>query len=370
MSLKNNKPIRILQCFGRMHTGGAETMLMNIYRNIDRSIIQFDFLVHTDVKQEYDDEILSLGGQIYRIPRYRVYNHYDYLRSLRKFFETNDLDQWKAIHGHIESTASIYLRMAKKYGLTTIAHSHTTSNGPGLKGKVKDYLSKDIKKYADIKIACSNNAGKWMFGDDSDNVIVLRNGIDVFKFKYDYQLRNHYRDLLGLNGFTVYGHVGNFITAKNHMFLLDVFNQIYLKNNNTRLVLVGEGELRCEIEKKIEKLSLDNVVLLLGKRPDVNGILNSFDFFIFPSIFEGVPLSVVEAQTNGLKVICSSDVDSEVKVTDNIEFLDLSEGSEYWADFILNIDEYVREDMTREVIEKGYDSLTNAKVLEKVYLSI
>ena len=212
-------PIRIIQVFAQMNRGGAETMIMNLYRMIERSQIQFDFIVHTNEECAYDNEIRSLGGRIYRVPRYNGKNHFEYIKSWNKFFKTHP--NYKIIHGHVRSTASIYLKIAKKFGLVTIAHSHSTSSGTGFSSIVKNILQYPIRNIADYLFACSEQSGEWLFGKNAskrNNFVILKNSIDVKKFVFNERVRFEKRKELKIDDKFVIGHIGRFIPSKNHKF--------------------------------------------------------------------------------------------------------------------------------------------------------
>ena len=210
------KPERILHVLGSLNMGGAETLVMNIYRNIDRNKFQFDFVVHGKDIGKYEEEILSFGGKVYHIDEYRVYNHFKYKNIWNNFF--NEHEEYKIIHGHMRSTASIYLKIAKKHGLKTICHSHNTSNGKGFKSVIKKLLQSRIKKSCDMYIGCSYDANKWLFGETiakSNDCYVLNNGIDTNFFKYDEKKRNNVRSELGLTDELLVGNVGRLCYQKN-----------------------------------------------------------------------------------------------------------------------------------------------------------
>lgn len=364
-------PIRVLQVFARMDRGGAETMIMNLYRNIDRSKIQFDFIVHYENECDYDEEIKLLGGNIYRIPRYTGKNHCHYIKAWSKFLKEHS--EYKIIHGHVRSTASIYLKIAKKYGLITIVHSHSTSSGKGFSAIVKNILQYPIRYTADYLFACSRNAGLWLFGNracNKENFIVFNNAIDTNEFIFDKDARLEKRKEFQIVEKFVIGHVGRFITPKNHVFLIDLFKAVYDKNDKAVLILIGEGELRQLIEKQVYDLGLNDNVIFTGMRPDVNKVLQGIDVFVFPSIYEGLPVTLVEAQAAGLPCITSDRITNEVKITDLIEYISLNQSAEYWADKILGYSYgYERRITYDEITKAGYDIVSVTKKYENFYLT-
>lgn len=227
-------PIRILHAFGGLNRGGAETMVMNIYRNIDRTKVQFDFVKHTIKKCDYDDEIIKLGGKIYCVPRYTVKNHIAYKKVWYNLLKEHP--EYKILHGHIISTASIYLNIAKKNGLITIAHSHSTSSrGNKIERFIKKIIQYPIRNVADYFYACSEDAGKWLFGRKStqkNNYIIINNSIDVSSFRYDETKRHEIRQNFNIEDKFVIGHIGSFTYPKNHKFLINVFYEIQRQREN------------------------------------------------------------------------------------------------------------------------------------------
>lgn len=364
------KPVRILQVFGKMNRGGAETMIMNLYHNIDRSKVQFDFIIHTNEFCDYDCEISSLGGKIYRVPRYNGKNYFIYKESWNNFFQKHT--EYKIIHGHVRSTASIYLKIAKKYGLITISHSHSTSSGSGFPAIVKNILQYPIRFTADYLFACSKSAGEWLFGKkacQSDNFFVLKNAIDTAKFTFDKNIRIQKRKELKIEDKFVIGHVGRFTTVKNHIFLIDVFRAFHDKNAKSVLLLVGDGELRQSIEKKVRDLGLSDNVIFTGVRSDIPDLLQAMDVFLFPSLYEGLPVTLIEAQASGIKCFVSDSVTEEVKITNQVEFVSLEQSPENWAEEILKYEDgYDRKDTYQEICNAGYDIKDNARWLQEFYL--
>lgn len=367
-----SEPIRILHVFGEMNRGGAETMIMNLYRNINRSKIQFDFMVHTNAKCVFDDEINKLGGKIYRVPRYRGKNHIVYVRKWKQFLETHL--EYKIIHGHIRSTAIIYLKLAKKYGLTTIAHSHNTSSGSGVSALVKNIFQYPIRYNADYLFACSIPAGKWLFGEkvlQNQKFKILNNAIESKKFSFNKEIRDEKRNQLNLNKKFVVGHIGRFHSQKNHDFLIEIFKEIHNSYENAVLLLVGDGRLRPSIEKKVEDLELSDFVIFMGIRADISEILQATDLFLFPSLYEGLPVTLVEAQASGLKCIISDKIAKEIEITDQVEFVSLNKSAEHWAKEVLKyVDGYARKNYFKEIIKAGYDIEKNSNWLQEFYLQL
>jgi glycosyltransferase involved in cell wall biosynthesis len=345
---------------------------MNLYRNINRKNIQFDFVVHTNEICAFDEEIKQLGGKIYIVPKYKGINHFEYMKVWKHIFESNP--QYKIIHGHVRSTASIYLNIAKLYNLTTIAHSHNSSSGIGIRAIIKDILQYPIRFTADYFIACSMSAGKWLFGRrivESENFFVLNNAIEVERFRFNSYLRKNIRNELNLEDKFVIGHIGRFHPQKNHDFLVEVFNRIYAMDNNSVLLLVGDGALKSEIQLKVKNLCLEKNVIFTGVRSDVQEILQAMDVFLFPSLYEGLPVILIEAQASGLIIFASDKITRDVDITSNIFFTSLDSDLDVWAKKILSYrNGYSRRNTSVEINVTGYDVKSNAEELESFYLSL
>ncbi|MGY3313444.1 glycosyltransferase involved in cell wall biosynthesis [Peribacillus simplex] len=357
------KPIRILHVLGRLDRGGAETMIMNIYRNIDRTKIQFDFIIHTNEKCHFNDEIQELGGKIYNVPRYNGRNHLAYKRAWQDFFSS--YSEYKIVHGHMRSTAAIYQKIAKNNGLITIAHSHNTSSGTGPSAIIKNMLQYPIRYLADYLFACSKSAGGWLYGKkacEKRNFHILNNAIETKSFIYNSELRDKIRKELKIEGKFVIGHVGRFHTQKNHEFLIEIFKAVHDKNENSVLMLVGDGDLRQSIEKKLSEFGLAEKVILTGVRSDIPELLQSMDVFLFPSIFEGLPVTLIEAQASGLPCFISKNITNEIKVTSLVESISLHKSADYWAEKVLEIKQYhERENNYNNIVKAGYDITQTAK---------
>ncbi len=361
--------IRVLQVMGSLDRRGSETMIMNIYRNIDRDKIQFDFIIHTEKHCDYTDEIISLGGRIFSIPKYRGINHVQYVKAWNDFFVSHP--EYKVVHGHVRSTAAIYLRIAKKHGIYTIAHSHNTSSGMGISAKIKDLFQHNIRYVADYFMACSKEAGEWLFGKqivNSPKFTVLNNSIDVKSYLYSPEYRQKIRNELRLRDKFVIGNVGTFGPQKNHTFLIDIFKAIHDIKSDSVLLLIGDGRLRQEIENKVHALNLSENVIFTGVRSDIPQLLSAMDVFALPSLYEGLGIVAVEAQASGLHTICSDVVPDEAAVTALFEKLSLSSAQE-WANAILQYSNgYEREDTYVDICNAGYDIHQSANKVEAFYL--
>lgn len=369
------KPIRILQVIGIMNRGGAETMIMNLYRQIDKSKVQFDFVEHSSERAIFDEEIENMGGKIYHCPRFAGKNYLRYKNWWKDFFD-NEGEEYTIVHGHIGSTAAIYLKEAKKRGKYTIAHSHSSGTDHSLRHTIYQILSYNTRNIADYFFGCSKVAGIDRYGEKivegSGRFKILQNAIDVEKYRYSPEKRREIRDKLEYTPEQlVVGHVGRMTAEKNHDFILQIFKQICIVRDEARLVLIGDGKLRCELENKVKNFGLNDKVVFLGIRADVNDLMQAMDIFVFPSVFEGLPVTMVEAQASGLPCVISDKVPDECIITKGLVTIkNLSDSPEEWAKHVLSKEEIPRVDRSKEIKKNGFDIKETAKWLEKFYLEI
>lgn len=365
------KTIRVLQVLGSLNMGGAETMIMNLYRKIDKKKFQFDFIVHGDDIGVYEEEIKKLGGKIYRMPKYKLYNHFSYKKAWTKFFKTHK--EYKIIHGHMRSTASIYLKIAKKYKLVTLSHSHNTSNGRGFSSIVKYLFQLKIRKIADYLLACSYDSAVWLYGKkcaSSEKCFIINNAIDVDNFVFNIETRDKIRKQFNLENKFVIGQVGRLATTKNHMFTLDLFKDYLLVNKDAFLMLIGDGPLENEIEGYIKKHNLEDKVIMLKNRSDINELMQAMDLFIMPSIYEGLPLTLVEAQSASLPCVISSNISAGFLIDSLIHKNSLDASKDSWIELIEKNKNEIRCDRRKEISKQGFDIKTNVKWLEKFYYKL
>lgn len=366
-----DKPIRILHVVTSMNAGGIENMLMNLYRNIDRNKIQFDFLVHRRAKGFFDDEILSLKGRIYYVRPLSVVNIFSYYKDLNQFL--NQYNYYKIIHSHISVWSYLILSIAKKNKIPIrIAHSHE-SHKTLWEHKLTRIpliwsLRKMINRPLTHRLACAYDAGKWMFGKSVD-FKVINNAIDVSKFKFNSETAENIRREFNLEDSLVIGHVGNFSRPKNYPFILKVFKEITRHNGKVKLLLVGNHKRNPKIANEVAELKLQDKVVFTGLRNDVYNLYQAMDVFLFPSHNEGLPVTLVEAQAAGLKIFASDAITREVALTDDIEFLSLNKSTEDWAEEILKSVPYNRKDNSKIIKDRGYDIVESAKWLENFYLN-
>lgn len=367
--MENKEPIRVAQIVGKWLGGGVEAVVMNYYRHIDRSKIQFDFICDEDSTNIPYEEIESLGGKVILIPPYQKV--FKYHKALKKALKEGN---YKIVHSHINTLSVFSLFAAKCAGVPVrIAHSHSTTNKKEKKKNLlKQILRPFSKVFATDYMCCSELAGRWLFGNkeyDKGNVYLLNNAIDLDKFKYDEKIRNEKRREFNIDDDTlVIGHVGRFVEQKNHRFLIDIFNEVHKEKENSILMLVGQGPLMEEIKEKVKTLGLENSVMFLGQRSDVKDLYQAFDVFCIPSLYEGLPVVGVEAQATGLLCLFSDEMTKETKVLDTTEFLSLNQSVEEWAYTIIEKNKkFKRLNPKKEISDKGFNIDTETQKIFNFY---
>jgi glycosyltransferase involved in cell wall biosynthesis len=372
--------IRVLHVLTAMGRGGAETMVMNYYRATDKTKVQFDFLLHRNEKGAYEDEITEMGGKIYRMPALGPKNYFDYVKKLNLFFEEHP--EYKIVHSHMNAYSYWVLKIAKKKKVPVrIAHSHTsiepilkkiilknTDFSTTAKDAVQSFLRYYVRRVASHYFTCGKKAGIWLFGKKNlRKTTIINNAVNTQLFTYNNNKAIEVSKQLGIENKKVIGHVGNFVEAKNHAFILKIFSEILNKNKNIVLVLVGDGYLKEKIEIEAENLKIRNNILFLGVRKDIPDLMQAFDLFLFPSLYEGLPMTLIEAQASGLKVVASSSITSEVNITELITYCDLIESKNHWANIIFENLEYQRKDTREQIIDAQYDIKSSASKLQQFY---
>ena len=360
-----SESIRILHIVTYMGRGGLESMLMNYYRHIDRSKVQFDFLVHRDFKADYDDEILSLGGNIHHISRLVPWSG-AYKKELKNFFLAHP--EYKIVHVHQDCLSSVALKCAKECGIPVrIAHSHNSNQDKNIKYLIKLFYMRKIPYYTTNYFSCGKEAGDWMFRGKSYQI--LHNAIDSDSYKYNPIIANKIKSELGLENKLVLGHVGRFRAQKNHAFLIDVFHEVKKIEPNSALLLVGDGELQEEIQQKVNSLGLSKDVIFMGSRSDVNQLMQAMDIFVFPSLYEGLPLTMVEAQASGLPCLISNNIPDEcILVQDLVKKKNITDSAADWANIICSIS-LNRKQYLQAITKAGYNIKYEAEKLQDFYLN-
>lgn len=368
---------KVLQVFGEpLSNGGQESFIMNMYRNIDRTKVQFDFFTpyYCD-NEKLVDEINSLGGNVFEKKGDfdSKGNKKDFIKNLKDFLSEN---KYEIIHIHSGSIFALAYgaKIARKSGAKkVIVHSHC-GGFKNLKYRIIKILSVPyLLKYPTNYYACSKLAAEWKFPKKiikQERYTILKNAIDTSKLFYDEETRTNMRKKLGIEDKFVVGHIGRFSLQKNHDFLIDIFNEIQKKKENSVLMLIGVGELQEQIKEKNKNLGIENKILMLNLRIDIQELLNSMDVFVLPSFFEGLPVVGVEAQATGLQVFTSTGVTKELPLNDLSYYYPLEEGSIKWAENIIKeSDEFERKNTTEQIKQSGYDVKIAAKKMEDLYLA-
>lgn len=365
-----------------MDRAGAETIMMNYLRNINRDRIQMDFLINRAEKSDYEDEIESIGSRVYHMCGLMPGRFGRYKREFKQFLQEHP--EYTIIHSHLEERSYFALSIAKKMGVPVrIVHAHSVPNHLDLKLPMRLYFRHKLKGTYTHRFACSEEPAKWLYGT-SENVTYMKNAIDTAKFSYNQSVRAKVRQQLNISEETlVIGHIGRFIYEKNQSFIVDIFKKVDKIYRDCRLLLIGGGKpkaeiaYKTEIRKKVTKLGLDDKVDFLGIREDIPELMQAMDFLVMPSISEGFPVTLVEAQAAGLNCLVSDAVTYKCNVTGEMQFMSLEEETVEWANKILswnssdscgkNERKHKAESMNRKVVEAGYDIRANADWLCTFY---
>lgn len=372
--MAETEPIRVAHIVGKVCLSGVDTIIMEYYRNIDRSKVQFDFIMDGYNETPVDQEIKRLGGQVYKVEPYEQ-NMLNNIRQCEAIFRDND---YKIVHSHLNTLSVFPLFAAWRAKVPIrIAHNHSTAaKGEGKRTVLKYMLRPFARLFATHYCACSAYAGKWLFGEkfyNSGKVHLIKNAINIDKFAFDEQVRKKVRRKLNIDQKFVVGHVGRFVYQKNHEFLIDIFAEVYKRNKNALLMLVGSGELEQAIKEKVNSLGLSDSVLFLGTRTDVADLMQAMDVFILPSHYEGLGIVAIEAQAAGLKTIVSEAIPEEAKITKLLEYCRLDQLASVWAEKTLvccRNETYERRTQYGELEQAGYDIKGAAKELSEWYEGI
>ncbi len=361
------EPVRVLHIVGAMYPGGIENFLMNLYENIDRDRLQFDFAVHKIKENDYTQRIKEMGGNVHLLPRLTK-NPMKSLRQLKALVKQYD---YPVVIRHTSNALiAPQLMAAKMAGAVTVCHAHNETDPMGTLHRIGRML---LPLCCDVRFACSQRAGQWMFGKCDFQVI--QNAIDLEKFSYSREKANKIRDEFGLEDCHVYGHIANFIESKNHMFLLEIFSEIAKLDDRAYFFCIGEGDLRTAIEEKQKALGLEEKLTLTGIRYDVENFMSCMDMLIFPSLFEGLPLTLIEAQAAGLPMVISDTITDEVIVTQGlVEKKSLDMSAKEWARHIVERvnekDKISRECQRKSIQAAGYDVKKTAMEYEREMLAL
>lgn len=355
-----------------MNRAGEETFIMNVFRKIDRRNVMFDFLCSLEQRGEYEDEIESLGGTVYHLSEKRVLHSTTIDTGIKLFkFLKGHSGEFSAFHIHTQHAMNGYIdaTIAKMVGIPkVIVHSHSTNTLYHL--KAHKLFRPVLAKAKVARFACSEEAGKWLYGEGG-RFSIIKNGIDTSRFCYSEDIRNRVRIKNGWSNNKIVGHVGSFTYPKNHIFLLKIFRELIKLDSSVRLVLVGKGEYEQQILKYVSDNDLSEYVTLMGIRQDVNEICQAMDIMIFPSRYEGLPVTLVEAQAAALPCLISDTISNEIDLTDYIHRVSLNLSAIEWAKISKDIldSHCLRRNTTAEIHAVGYDIETTAKVLQDYYIN-
>ena len=366
-----NEPIKVLQIFAQLNRGGAETNIMNYYRKIDRSKFHFDFVIHRKDNGHYKEEIEQLGGKIFRFSALNPFNNKAYKKEISDFFDANTA--YKIIHGNNSEMGIYFYKEAQKRNIPVIiAHGHISDPGVSIKSMFRWYYKHKMRPYVNTYFACGNLASIWLFGKkNAHKAFIMNNAIDANAFKFDENKSLEMRAKLNCPDTINFLHVGRFYFEKNHSFMIDVFAGLLKINPNVKLFLVGEGELKQKIIDKVASLKISENVVFLGSRNDVNEIAQAMDYYLFPSLFEGLPVSLVEAQAAGLKCFISDGVPEEsILISENVKVLSLKKSAAEWAKEIAKNMNHTKTDVSQTIIDKNFDINANVIILENKYAEL
>lgn len=367
MSKNSDEILRVLVIMPALNIcGGMESFIMNYFRNIDRNKIIFDFITHDISDNSYEKEIIELGGQIYKLPPFS----FGTLKNIRSLYkEILIKNKYKIVHCNMANAAFIYLKIAEDLKVPVrILHSHQDKAADTFSHVLRNIpLIVLGKKYANVNLACSKQAGDYLFKDKK--YYIVNNAIDYDKYKYNEEIRSKVRKELKLENSFVIGNTGRLCLQKNQSFLIEVFSAIVNIKNNAVLMIVGEGEKHAELRELTESKGISDKVLFLGSRNDIDELLQAMDVFVFPSIYEGLGISLLEAQAASLKAFCSDTIPKAANISNELIYISLEKSYEEWAKIILtNSDKILRS--TDLSLNKDYDIKSEAIKLSELYSEV
>lgn len=355
---------------GSTSMGGAQMFVLNLLKNLNLSRYKIDFAVNFEERKGgIGDELKDLGCNIYYLPYFKVYNYLSFVKAWRRFLQLHHYD---IVHGHSTNSASIYLRIAKDMGCVTIAHCHSAGfRGGRLQQLLKRYFAKGIRHSADYLYACSEIAAEHLYGKEYrrfENYHNIPNAINADKYRYNDIIAKRIRNELNI-GENVFlcGHVGSFTSPKNHDFLIDIFKEVVSVRPDARLLCCGAGPLMPQVKDKAKSLGLQDKIIFTGNVKNCNEYMMAMDVLIFPSLFEGFPVTVIEAEATGLPVVMSDVITSEVDITDCVHRLSLSDSPEKWAQVISISESKNRDNYNNLIANSKYNMPTSVKLIDSLY---
>jgi len=372
-------PIKVLQKLPALYPGGIAKIITDYHEHINKEVIQFDYLVNYEKAELLDDKIKCLNGHKYSLinkqPLNKIKGIWSIYYSMYKFLKNSNYQiihiSDSPLHCLLGSIASCFAKIPVR-----IVHSHTNAkyDKKVISNKLNFLIKRLIPLFSTHYFACSKDAAEWMFPNiiiKRQKYIILKNAINSKKFIYNEEVRKQIRKELNLQNFFVIGNVGNYVYQKNHDFLLKVFYEINKIKSDARLLLIGNGPLKGDIETKLKEYNLFNKTIMLENREDICRLMQAMDVFVFPSSGEGLGIVTIEAQAASLKTICSDKVPEEANITNNFITLSLEQSPKYWAEYIIKFEKgYLRKDISNRMISSGYDIYNASKILEDIYLAL
>jgi glycosyltransferase involved in cell wall biosynthesis len=362
--------IRVLHFIPGYGIGGVESLILSLYKNIDKTRIQFDFLVETDLESPDFSEIKRQGGNVYHLKALNKRKPFQYIRQVKLFFEQQG-HLYSIVHCHNTERAVVVLYFARKSKICgRVMHAHTDSFKGANYERISKFIMRLNNRLSTHYLACSQSAGHFQFKKDKKPFIVFKNSIDIIEFSYSAKRYTAAKLAMNLSKCFVVGHTGRFAYAKNHSRIIDIFFEVYQRLPFAHLLLVGDGPSRPDLERKVHSLGLSTVVTFAGERNDIAETLHCMDVFLLPSLYEGFCISLLEAQAAGLKCFASDIIPPEVALTELVTKLSLNESNEKWAESILTNRQYIRTSHDDEITARNYDAQSNSNRLLELYLAI
>lgn len=373
--MEQNRPIRVLQVFTILNLGGAETNLMNYFRHLDPNQLQFDFLVHREEEGYYEEEIKAKGSKIFRLRPIHPFTLGKYKKEVDDFFRLHAGD-YDIVHGQLSELGVYIYEAAKKYGVPVrIAHSHNSKMDMDMKAPFRVWWKHRLRRSANAFFSCGYESSVWLFGaKNADRAFIMNNAVEVERFRPDPETAALYRKELNITSPFSFLHIGRFAPQKNHRFLIAIFAEVVKRLPEAKLFLVGEGELKADIVAQVQALKLQDNIIFLGKRGDVNALMQTCNYFLFPSLFEGFSVAFVEAQASGMFSFISDGIPGEsVLLKDQVAVISLKETAAAWAERItemLKVTSSRDEKAYEKIKAAGYDVHDNTERLYEEYRRI
>lgn len=362
--------IKILMVFGNTKMGGVQAFILNVLRNIDRTKFQIDLAINIYAESNgIENECRSLGCNIHVIPYFKIYNYLQFNCAWNKLLKEHNYD---IVYAHSTNSASVFLHIAQKHGCKTIAHSHSAGyRGNKLEQFFKRLFVRNVGNVSDYWFACSDKAAERIYGENYKKYPYyynIPNAIDAEKYKFSQVIRRNIRDMLKIDeSVFLCGHVGTFSVPKNHRFLIDVFYELLKKRPNSKLLCCGEGPLMQEIKEYAKKLGIVDKIIFSGVVANPHEYMMAMDVFVFPSLFEGFPISILEAEATGLPIVMSDVITNEVDLTDLICRHRLDDSLSNWVSTSINATVENREKYNNIIANSQYNMCTTVKTIESLF---